>query len=47
MCIRDSLTSRLETQGNIPIATLEPLEGWLEDSLEELRNRAESNQAIA
>lgn len=45
--VGDNLTSRLETQGNIPIATLEPLEGWLEDSLEELRNRAESNQAIA
>ena len=45
--VGDKLSGRLETEGKIPIATLEPLEGWLEESLEELRHRAESTQAIA
>tara|TARA_B100001750_G_C15458777_1_gene573041 strand:+ start:132 stop:986 length:855 start_codon:yes stop_codon:yes gene_type:complete len=45
--VGDKLSGSLEMVGNIPIATLEPLEGWSEDSLEELRDRSEFIQAIA
>ncbi|HJM87846.1 MAG TPA: THUMP domain-containing protein, partial [Candidatus Thalassarchaeaceae archaeon] len=44
--VGDNLGARPERGGKIPIATLEPLAGWPEESLEELRQRTELPEAI-
>ncbi|MDP7042777.1 MAG: THUMP domain-containing protein [Candidatus Thalassarchaeaceae archaeon] len=45
--VGDNLGGRSDMEGKMPIATLEPLAGWPEDSLEELRQRTECSEAIA
>ena len=46
--VGDNLPPRIEeNEGEVPMANLEPLAGWDEDSILELEIRAESNAAIA
>ncbi|HHZ74618.1 MAG TPA: hypothetical protein EYN58_05505 [Candidatus Poseidoniales archaeon] len=46
--VGDNLGSQtFQIDGNVPMATLEPLVGWSEETMDELRRRAEIDSAIA